>query len=578
MVNISPCRPTRRDPGGKGVNGHMRIFCNIAVAAALGLFIGAPWPQNAPFAGAAALAMQPSEAADQAAEAAAERAAEQAAEAAAEQAAESAAEQAAESAADQAAESAAEAAGEDAAAEAAERAAEQAAEAAAEAALEKASEAAEAASEQAAEDAAGAAADRAAEQATNAALEAAANAGEAHAGNAPENPGEANAAKGPPTGAGPGEKSAGGKQLSNVVAAIDFDPLGERIFRDERVLVLPLERAAELDTQDFVIESKPLEGLGLLLARVSAPAGSDLARETPSALPKGDDIALDYNHIYTPEQSAPPFQGEMDATPVSFVRDKQSAPARSGFTPKVGLIDTDVQTDHAAFKASIIQKADFTGGSGALPSEHGTSVASALVGRDDAFSGLLPEARLYAASVFVEHPAEGVIASTASLVEALDWMAANDVSIINMSLAGPANRVIEAAIARAAEKGVIIIAAAGNGGPAGSPRFPAAYDNVIAVTAVNREHRVYRHAARGPHIDFAGPGVDILLASSSGGYATVSGTSIAAPFVTGVVALRCAEPALCADHEALVGALSAEALDLGDEGFDAIYGNGLILP
>lgn len=157
-------------------------------------------------------------------------------------------------------------------------------------------------------------------------------------------------------------------------------------------------------------------------------------------------------------------------------------------------------------------------------------------------------------------------------------MILNDVKTVNMSLAGPPNRIVEAAIRRAATQGIVIVAAAGNNGPTSPPRFPAAYANVIAVTAVTRQHRAYPRAVRGPHIDFAGPGVEILAASNEGGYSNVSGTSIAAPFVTAAVVLRCAGASLCEDHDRLVELLAAFAIDLGLPGHDPIYGNGLIHP
>jgi minor extracellular protease Epr len=144
-----------------------------------------------------------------------------------------------------------------------------------------------------------------------------------------------------------------------------------------------------------------------------------------------------------------------------------------------------------------------------------------------------------------------------------------------MSLAGPPNRVLEAAAAALVERGVIIVAAAGNGGPKADPGYPAAYPGVIAVTAVDSTDTVYRRAGRGPHIDLAAPGVDVWTAASVSGAKPKTGTSFAAPFVTAAAAMALGrEPEM--DVAALTAMLAGSARDLGDPGRDDVYGFGLI--
>jgi hypothetical protein len=94
------------------------------------------------------------------------------------------------------------------------------------------------------------------------------------------------------------------------------------------------------------------------------------------------------------------------------------------------------------------------------------------------------------------------------------------------------------------------------------------------VTAVDREERIFRYANRGDHVDFAALGVDLKVADNGAGWRIESGTSMASPHVAVVVA-RMLHPERMA-HDALVSALTASAEDLGREGFDPVFGHGLL--
>ena len=95
---------------------------------------------------------------------------------------------------------------------------------------------------------------------------------------------------------------------------------------------------------------------------------------------------------------------------------------------------------------------------------------------------------------------------TVSMLRAFDWLESKGVKIVNMSLSGPPDELIRKAIEKLTAKGMIFIAAAGNEGPTSGPSYPAAYDQVIAVTAVNKALQNYRYANRGTYIDFCGAG------------------------------------------------------------------------
>ncbi|MEQ1652445.1 MAG: S8 family serine peptidase, partial [Hyphomicrobium sp.] len=148
------------------------------------------------------------------------------------------------------------------------------------------------------------------------------------------------------------------------------------------------------------------------------------------------------------------------------------------------------------------------------------------------------------------------------------------VKIINMSLSGPPDELIRKAIEKLSAKGVLLVAAAGNEGPAAGPSYPAAYDQVIAVTAVNRDLQSYRYANRGAYIDVAAPGVSIwtALPGSQGGYH--SGTSFATPYVTAALATLYPRLASKTPQAALQ---QITYRDLGTPGPDPIYGQGLLV-
>ena len=107
----------------------------------------------------------------------------------------------------------------------------------------------------------------------------------------------------------------------------------------------------------------------------------------------------------------------------------------------------------------------------------------------------------------------------------------------NMSLMGPQDDLVHARIASMARKGKAFVGAAGNGGPHAPAGYPAAYEEVIAVTAVDGKGGNWDHANRGAYIDVAAPGVQIRTALPGDKEGVLSGTSFAAPFVTAAVAV-----------------------------------------
>jgi subtilisin family serine protease len=207
---------------------------------------------------------------------------------------------------------------------------------------------------------------------------------------------------------------------------------------------------------------------------------------------------------------------------------------------------------------------------------HGTAVLSLLAGDPTSSTpGLIPDASFYLATAFKTDEAGNASTDTMRLLQALDWLDALDVRYINMSFSGPRDPLFEQAINRMVAKGTVFVAAAGNQGPTAPPSYPAAYPQVIAVTAVNKNAENYRHANRGPYVDLSAPGVEIMTALPDGKQGFRTGTSFAAPFVTAIVATRTDTAHPFAKKSDLLSRLNLQ--DLGPPGPDPIYGQGLAL-
>lgn len=206
----------------------------------------------------------------------------------------------------------------------------------------------------------------------------------------------------------------------------------------------------------------------------------------------------------------------------------------------IGVIDTSMDLRHPAFSGQrITHKRFIPEGRQASSRWHGTGVLAILAGRPDSGTpGLAHEASFFVASAFFVGENGESQTDTLSLIKALDWMGAAGAKLINMSFSGPRDEILQFRIAALSARGFVFVAAAGNGGPAGEPVYPAAYPEVIAVTAVNRDLKVFQFATRGPQIDLAAPGVHIWTAIPDGREGYRSGTSFAAPFVTAVLALQ----------------------------------------
>ena len=358
--------------------------------------------------------------------------------------------------------------------------------------------------------------------------------------------------------------------LADIESRLSEDSL--RIQTDHWLVMAEADVFEQLAQEGYLFDRvSELSGLGFLLAEVAAPASFDLSatRAGIYEVIGGQQADVDLNHLYT----AGVLDPQNDEQPLVGLAPRELLPPPtdlSGLTLRIGIIDSSIDRRHNAFANASITTQRFVDND-SPPNAHGTAIASIIASNDPQALGLAPTAQIYAAEVFDHNEQQGEFASTVSLIKALSWLMTQDVSVINISLAGPPNRLLETALTRVREKGVLAIAAAGNGGPMAQPMYPAAYPEVVAVTATDDRGRAFRLANRGEYVDIAAPGVNIRHAQAGGGFAASSGTSYAVPFVT-VAAARLlqstAEPALMLD------ALYASARDIGAPGRDQIYGYG----
>ena len=366
------------------------------------------------------------------------------------------------------------------------------------------------------------------------------------------------------------------ERAQDDIADIVLDEAGDLISRNELLVLTDDELLPNLDalTDLKQLSREAMPRLGSTLVRLLVPDHQNLTQALNAVRALLPDAAIDFNHSYELVQARAAEQ----ATGAPLVAGRYQRPAlATGSAYRVGMIDSSLALQHEALRQTDIVTRNFLQAGQQNHYQHATAVASLLVADVARMVGMLPQSSLYAAEVFYQDPRHGLIASSYSLIKALDWLAGEQVQVINMSLTGPANQVLEKALLHLLDSNLLIVAAAGNDGPAAAPRYPAAYDRVLAVTAVDASNRVYLRAVRGEHLDYAAPGVMLRAASatSDSSYQNVTGTSFATPLVTGLVLYYISQHGI-RELDQLNALMRTDTLDLGDPGPDAVYGNGLL--
>ncbi|MDK2597347.1 S8 family serine peptidase [Pseudoalteromonas obscura] len=208
---------------------------------------------------------------------------------------------------------------------------------------------------------------------------------------------------------------------------------------------------------------------------------------------------------------------------------------------------------------------------------HGTHVAgtiAALGGNGTGVVGVNASGnlKLHIVKVFND---SGRWAYGSDLIEAINQCEAAGANVTSMSLGGSGSSTAERnAFDQSYQRGMLHIAAAGNGGNS-ALSYPASYDNVVSVAAVDSSENKASFSQYNSQVEIAGPGVGVNSTWNNGGYRSISGTSMATPHVSGVAALVWSNFPQCSNAQ-IRAALNATAKDKGAAGRDTSYGHGIV--
>lgn len=253
----------------------------------------------------------------------------------------------------------------------------------------------------------------------------------------------------------------------------------------------------------------------------------------------------------------------------------------------VAVVDSGVNKNHPELKGKVLKGRNYCSYKGKYDTDddngHGTHVAGTIAGEK---CGIAPKAEILPVKV-LDGGGNGYISD---ITEALKWIKnykhkdGRKVKIVSMSLSTPnISRFKEEiedlhdAIKDLVENDIAVICSAGNTGKE-QKRFPASFDEVICVGAVDIYKRKAMFSTIGSHVDVCQIGVDVISAWHKGGYASFSGTSMSTPIVSGIAALlACKYKELFGENipeDYLWKQLKTNVKDLGIPGVDKEYGTG----
>ena len=318
-------------------------------------------------------------------------------------------------------------------------------------------------------------------------------------------------------------------------ATVEHDEAGNPVVRGRILALAPDPGALAAATQaGFEVQGvERLEAIGVEVTILGAPRGVSASAALRWLRAIDPSASWDYDHLYFEAGALAASPAEASPAETGRAETAQGGPARV----RVGLIDTGADARNPALKPARIEARGFAPGAPA-PRPHGTATAALIAGASGTFRGSAPGATVLAADVYGTAGGGDAL----GLARALAWMAQAGAPVVNVSLVGPANRLLEASVRALTAHGQIVVAAVGNDGPAAPPMYPASYPDVVAVSGVDGRGRPLLEAGRASHVEFCAPGADMAAPAGPSGFAAVRGTSFAAPLVAGLLARELDRP------------------------------------
>jgi thermitase len=313
----------------------------------------------------------------------------------------------------------------------------------------------------------------------------------------------------------------------------------------------------------------------LMVQRVAVPEGQErIAVQTLSEDPRVEYAELDYvvHATIVPNDYNPNLQWGLAKIQAPAAWDQETG--TSDFI--IAIVDTGVDLNHPDLNAKMVAGWDFVNGDGAAKDDHGhgthvAGIAAAETNNDQGVAGVSWGARIMPIKV-LDRDGDGYWSDVARGVR---YACDHGAQIINLSLGGDnPSSTLKDALEQAYQDGCLIVAAAGNSGREVID-YPARYPEVIAVTATDRYDGLASFSDYGPQAEVAAPGVDIWSTLWPHTYGWKQGTSMSAPYVSGLAALiwsACPE----LENSGVRSVLQSTAKDLGAAGWDSAYGYGRI--
>ncbi|MEX3623724.1 S8 family peptidase [Viridibacillus arvi] len=238
----------------------------------------------------------------------------------------------------------------------------------------------------------------------------------------------------------------------------------------------------------------------------------------------------------------------------------------------IAILDTGIQKHSDLKVAGGVSTVNYTK-SYSDDNGHGTHVAGIVASLDNGVgtTGVASEANIYAVKVLKANGKGDLI----DIIEGVDWAIKKGVDIINISIGTNTNsELFKQKIDEARAKGIIVVAASGNYGDT-KMTYPAKFDNVVSVGATDSKNKIASFSSKGDALNIVAPGAEIISTYTNEMYADANGTSSAAPYVAGMLALyKEAYPKKSAEE--IIKMLYSNALDLGAKGKDTTFGYGLV--